>query len=47
MVRWGLRQDSGGSEARLLPEGGSCKGCLWLGLGIPNQRNFLFLSGQV
>lgn len=43
----GAEAGLGGAEARLLPEEGSCSGCLWLGPGIPDQGNFLFLSGQV
>lgn len=37
VATWGLRQDSGGAQARPHPEGGSCTGCLWLGPGSPTR----------
>lgn len=37
VATWGLRQDSGGAQARPHPEGGSCIGCLWLGPGSPTR----------
>lgn len=37
LAKWGQRKDSGGAQASLHPEGGSCTGCLWLGPGSPTR----------